>query len=83
MSTVSVSFEPLKRYARIYIDGEHISPYSDLASCENKDLHVCGVRLLKLLDDEIGSEYRLNVSGSQFQIDLMTALAKQSELYVR
>ena len=79
MSTVSVSFEPLKRYAQIYIDGEHISPYSDLASCENKDLHVCGVRLLKLLDDEIGSEYRLNVSGSQFQIDLMTALAKQSE----
>lgn len=79
MNTVSISFEPLKRYAHISIDGDHISPYSDLASCENKDLHVCGVRLLKLLDEEIGSEYQINITGSQFQIDLMSALAESSE----
>lgn len=82
MNTVSVFFEPLKRYAQIFIDGDHISPYSDLASCENKDLHVCGARLLKLLDDEIESEYQLNVKGSQFQIDLMSALAEKSDFCV-
>lgn len=79
MNNVSISFEPLKRYAQISIDGDHISPYSDLASCENKDLHVCGVRLLKLLEDEIGSEYQLHISGSQFQIDLLSALARESD----
>ena len=82
MTTVSIVFEPLKRFPRISIDGDHISPYSDLASCENKDLHVCGVRLFKLLDDEIGTEYRVEVTGIQFQIDLLDALAKQSEFCV-
>lgn len=82
MNAVSISFEPLKRYARIFIDGDHISPYSDLASCENKDLHVCGKRLLKLLDDEIGSEYKIDIVGSQFQIDLLSALRERSEYCV-
>lgn len=79
MNNVTIFFEPLKRYAQVSIDGDQISPYSDLASCENKDLHVCGVRLLKLLDEEIGSEYQLHITGSQFQIDLMAALAQNSE----
>ena len=82
MNIVSISFEPLKRYAHISIDGDRISPYSDLASCESKDLHVCGMRLLKLLDEEMGSEYQLNVVGSQFQIDLLSALAEKSEFCV-
>ena len=82
MTTVSISFEPLKRYARISIDGDHISPYSDLASCENKDLHVCGIRMLKLLDEEIGTEYEIEILGSQFQIDMLTALAQSSDLCV-
>lgn len=82
MNTVSISFEPLNRYAQISIDGDPISPYSDLASCENKDLHVCGMRLLKLLDDEIENEYQINLIGAQFQINLMSALAQNSEFCV-
>lgn len=82
MTTVSISFEPLKRYAQISIDGDHISPYSDLASCENKDLHVCGMRMLKLLDEEIGTEYEIEILGSRFQIDMLTALAESSDLCV-
>ena len=80
VSMVSVFFDPLKRYATINADGDHISPYSDLAGCENKDLHICGKRLVQLLDEELGCEYQLEIKGSQFQIDLMNALAKGSSL---
>lgn len=80
VSIVSISYEPLKRYAKISADGDHISPYSDLASCENKDLHVCGKRLVQLLDEELGGEYQLEVKGSQFQIDLLRAFAENSDL---
>lgn len=78
MNTVSVRFEPLKRYPVISVDGETVSPYSDLAGCENKDLHVCGKRLLKLLDEELGNEYRIELTGSRFQIEMLSALEKES-----
>ena len=80
MNHVTITYKPLKRYPLITIDGDHISPYSDLASCENKDLHVCAVRLLRLLDDEIGGDYDIEMIATPFQIELMSMLAENSEL---
>jgi len=79
MNRVSITFSPLKRYPQISIDGDHISPYSDLASCENKDLHVSASRIFKLLDEELGNEYQIDMQATPFQVELMSSLAKQSE----
>lgn len=79
MNRVTVAFEPMQRYCKIYIDGEHISAYSDLASCESKDLHVCGNKLIELIDDEICDRYSLEVKGDPFHIKLLEVLAESSE----
>ena len=79
MTRVTVAFEPMQRYCKIYIDGEHISAYSDLASCESKDLHVCGNKLIELIDDEICDRYSLEVKGDPFHIKLLEAMAESSE----
>lgn len=79
MNRVTVAFEPMQRYCKIYIDGEHISAYSDLASCESKDLHVCGNKLIELIDDEICDRYSLEIKGDPFHIKLLEMLAESSE----
>lgn len=79
MNRVTVAFEPMQRYCKIFIDGEHISAYSDLASCESKDLHVCGNKLIELIDDEICDRYSLEVKGDPFHIKLLEAMAESSE----
>ena len=78
MNKVSIEFAPLKRYPTISIDGDHISPYSDLASCESKDLHVSAARIIRLLDEEIGNDYQIELQGIPFQTELMRAAAEQS-----
>jgi len=79
MIRVAVVFEAMQKYCKIYIDGEHISAYSDLASCESKDLHVCGNKLIEMLDDEICDRYSLEITGDAFHIKLMETLAESSE----
>lgn len=79
MNQVTIEFGAMQRYCKIYIDGEHISEFSDLASCESKDLHVCGNRLIQLLDDEIGDDYVLEIKGDIFQQRLIKVLAESSE----
>jgi len=78
MNAVSIQFEPMQRCGKILIDGERVSPYGDLAFCEGKDLHVCGMRLLSLLDEELAREYRLEMRADPFLITLMGGLARQS-----
>lgn len=80
MNHVTITYQPLRRYPTIAIDGDHISPYSDLASCENKDLHVCAARLLRLLDDEIGGDYDIEMVATPFHIAFVSMLAENSEL---
>lgn len=78
MNNVTIAFEPLKRYAKVYIDNEPISPYSDLSICESKDLHVCCAKLVKLFDAEFESPYSLTIQGDDFQFSLAKAFFEQS-----
>lgn len=78
MNNVKIIYEPLRRYPLISIDDESISPYSDLAICESKDMHIFGERLLQMLDSEINDRYQIELRADPFLIDLMTALAKRS-----
>ena len=79
MNKVLIQYETLKRYCEVSINGERVSEYSDIAGCETKDLHICGSRLLNLLDSEIGDDYELTMYADPFLVSMMGGLADNSE----
>ena len=79
MNKVLIQYETLKRYCEVSINGERVSEYSDIAGCETKDLHICGSRLLSLLDSEIGDDYELTMYADPFLVSMMGGLADNSE----
>lgn len=82
MNHVKIVFEPLHRFAAISIDGVRISQYSDLAMCESKDMHVCGVKLFQMLDDEINDKYQVQVEADEELVNMLAALSEQSDFCV-
>lgn len=78
MTTVEIKYSLTSTTCKIFIDADRVSSFSDLASCEGRPLHLCAVKLVKLLDEEIGDDYTIQITGFPFQTLLLTELAKKS-----
>ena len=78
MTSVEIKYSLTSSGCKILIDSEHVSNFSDLSSCEGRPLHLCATKLLRLLDEEIGDDYTITITGFPFQINLLTELAKKS-----
>lgn len=78
MSHVSVVFDPMQRYCKIFIDGERVGEFTDLAACEHMDLHIYGSKLTALIDNEVGEDYSLEFKGDTFRVNFMKLLAESS-----
>lgn len=78
MTTVEIKYSLTSANCKIFIDAERVSNFSDLSSCEGCPLHLCAAKMIRLLDEEIGDDYILRITGFTFQIKLLTALADKS-----
>lgn len=78
MTIVEVKYSLVSSTCKIAIDAERVSNFSDLASLEGRPFHLCAKKMLKLLDEEIGDDYVIQLSGLSYQIQLLTELAKKS-----
>ena len=76
---VEIKYSKCEKYPHIYINGDQISRYMDLADYIYDDIFSWADRMYQSMDDELGETYRVELVGHPFHYEVLKATEKLSE----
>ena len=79
MNTVELRYTYLSKTAELNINGEKISPYSDLSRIMNRSFIESSSLIIQGLDKEIFDDYELDIYSKEFQYEVIRHFAQRSE----
>ncbi len=82
MNYVKIEYSYISSKAKISINGEKISSFSDMASLMNRPFYEIENSIMAVLDKEIFDNYEINLQGMTYQYEVLKYYQKESEYCV-
>lgn len=79
MNHVEIRYSYCSQKAELKMNGEEVSPYSELTAIFNRPFLEVVTYIFKSLDNEIFDEYEIDLYATTFQYDLLMDLVEKSE----
>ena len=79
MNQIEIKYSYFSNKADVTINGEKISPYSELSTTLNRPYLESFTHIITGLDNEIFDDYQIDFFGSLFQYKLLSSISGKSE----
>lgn len=79
MNKITFKCSYLTKQISLSINGEAVSPYSNLFALCNRSFEELAFNLLKNLDNEIYDDYEIDMFSSEFQFEILKSFQSESE----
>lgn len=79
MNHIEIKYSYFSQKAEILMNGEKVSPYSEVASIGNSPFLEAVVSIIHSLDNEVFDDYEIDLYATDFQYELLSAIARNSE----
>lgn len=79
MNHIKISYSYFSHKTEVNMNGEKISPYSEVTATLNRPFLEAVPHIIHQLDDEIFDDYEIDLYATRFQYELLLNMAEQSD----
>lgn len=79
MNHIEIKYSYFSQKAEFLMNREKVSPYSELASIGNSPFLEAVASIIHCLDNEVFDDYEIDLYATDFQYELLSAIARKSE----